>query len=93
MILKRGLAIKPFMTNTMPKDNLGNDFSPFTNHGACPLGTHFGALQEKSSSRTVRIDSLWGKTPLRIPCQAQAPFDQLEQVLLGLDYFLKYFPT
>lgn len=33
------------------------------------------------------------KNPLRTLCQVQAPFDQLEQVVLGLDYFLMYFPN
>lgn len=36
------------MKNTMPKDNLGNYFHPFTNHSACPLRTHFRALQGKA---------------------------------------------
>lgn len=48
--------------------------------------------RRKSPLGTVRMDSSrvrlhWGY------CQVQAPFDQLEQVLLRLDYFLKSFPT
>jgi len=48
MILKRGLAINPFMKNIMPKKNLGTYFSPFANHGTHPLAPHFGALQGKT---------------------------------------------